>query len=400
MTYLAQLKSKLESRWNSGEVLLDSLSEESMYPLRIKLSTLVSDTEKTAGGQMRALGDQVLDLEKYCQKNTFEIESASKKIFAAKQILPAYILIPSVESHCLALKKTSEYSEFHDLLASVQQRLPHAYNYYKNSWRWVKNNPIDARKLFETVLWRYMNPDVRCFVRQAQSENVDTKFLESPGIQTRFLKLIEEVMDAEWLQQRQNLLWPENGGFKARDTTRIRFRFLSPADSPFPSRITNIEVLFSQLNEELFSKIHSFIVIENETTIEALPEISGVAVIYGKGKGIAALDLSVFSTWGKKLFYFGDIDIDGMHCLSLARITAPDIESLLMDVETFTKYSEKFGVYHQATKIPTNLGDKLTGAENKVLHLLLDSTRMHRVNRLEQEKLPFDLVYNTISNLK
>jgi hypothetical protein len=51
MTYLAQLKSKLESRWNSGEVLLDSLSEESMYPLRIKLSTLVSDTEKTAGGR-------------------------------------------------------------------------------------------------------------------------------------------------------------------------------------------------------------------------------------------------------------------------------------------------------------------------------------------------------------
>ena len=398
MIYLDQLKSKLRKPWNSGALLLDAFQESSRYPYRVPL-LLPDKAQMTAesSSMLKAFSRDLAALEEFCTRFGLDVEWKSKRLFASSQRLPTAAIVPSAEIHARSIGESTTYTAFHRVLNKAVDELPEALEYLKSRWRWTRNNPDSAMKLLASVIWRRDNPDTHCYVRQAQSANVDTKFLESGDAQNRFLELLGIVMPPAWVDAHKDLDWPEIGGFKKRDTKRIRMRFLSKNDSPFPMGITDVEIYEKDLSRELVTRIRNIVVIENNTTVESLPEIPGTLAVYGKGKAVAPVDLSRFETWGKKLFYFGDIDVDGLSCLSMSRASVSFITPLMMDRETFDAFAPDLGIHGANTQGPNTSG--LTKEEKELVEYLIEQSESSGINRLEQEKLPFDLVVSLITDL-
>lgn len=141
----------------------------------------------------------------------------------------------------------------------------------------------------------------------------------------------------------------------------------------------------------------SFVVIvENKETFSDFPAMAGGVCVYGAGK--AAESLVTRIGWLKdvpSVFYWGDMDSDGLEILTGIRAHGLACESVLMDFDTFERF-EKLGTAVSARggeiAVPS-LDDRrdvlrwLT-AEESVLYRAICAGKT-RYPRIEQEKIPF-----------
>lgn len=108
------------------------------------------------------------------------------------------------------------------------------------------------------------------------------------------------------------------------------------------------------------------------------PNMHNSIVIWGHGFGV---NLLKDVTWlkSKNIFYWGDLDVQGFQILSELRSHFSQVESFLMDRETFDQF------YEGETGTETNVEkDLCLTSEEKELFLLLKDSNY----RLEQEKIP------------
>ena len=103
-------------------------------------------------------------------------------------------------------------------------------------------------------------------------------------------------------------------------------------------------------------------------------------VVWGHGFGV---DIMKDVEWlrNKKIYYWGDLDAHGFQILSEIRTHFSQVESFLMDRDTFDKYYE--GEFGSKSTVEKELC--LTREEYEVFKFLKENQF-----RLEQEKIPFD----------
>jgi hypothetical protein len=141
------------------------------------------------------------------------------------------------------------------------------------------------------------------------------------------------------------------------------------------------------------------LVSENRDTAQLFPEVPGGIAIEGEGRGAGAVAALPWIRAAATLWYWGDMDADGLEILDGFRAAGVPAMSILMDPETYDAW-EQFGTNVDKNGKP--LGTRparpvphLTDAERTLYHQLIspDWTR-HR--RVEQERIPLTVALDQV----
>lgn len=124
-----------------------------------------------------------------------------------------------------------------------------------------------------------------------------------------------------------------------------------------------------------------------------------LAVVYGLGYGATALGDLRWAATAKKLIYWGDIDRAGLAILASLRRAGIDVQSFLMDEQTWDRYPD---YQHDSVRDQglneTEVPEGLREPERKLYERLNDEHRRDGKDRqLEQEHVPLVEVFASLS---
>ena len=136
------------------------------------------------------------------------------------------------------------------------------------------------------------------------------------------------------------------------------------------------------------------LIVENKDSYLLFPQVEGGICVFGAGKaGPAICRAHDWIARAERLFYWGDMDADGLEILNAYRAAGSAVESILMDIDSFNRY-ERFGTRMAAGK--RSLEDHarvdvpwLEAGEMRLYDLLCDRSWRGAL-RVEQERIPLD----------
>ena len=246
---------------------------------------------------------------------------------------------------------------------------------------WISKYPnkvLDNHNVWDDILvvCKYFKttPKPQLYIRELPIQ-VHTKFIErNKGIIKELLDIIisEQVnTEATRFEPHFNLKY---------DEPIVRFRVLDKTISEkFFSGTNDISLLISQF-KSIGISVHTVYIVENKMNMLTFPLKSDSIVLWGHGFGVDILK-NVEWLRSKRIFYWGDLDAHGFLILSELRKHFPQVESFLMDRETFDAFFEN------DKGVETNVvGDLYLTSKERELFEYLKAFNF----RLEQEKIPFE----------
>jgi hypothetical protein len=305
---------------------------------------------------------------------TLEFQFVKTK-FLASQNLPISIYFDTEKDFLKFLSKEKEVELFKSDVEKIANAFPELKDWIiKNTLR-IITNQTEWDNILKVCQYFKQNPKPNLYIRELPI-NVHTKFIE------RNKSVIRELLDV-LLPEHINKEYKE---FEKRFHLKfseplVRFKILDKEISrQFFSGLDDIAIPVSQF-EVLILPIKRVLVVENKTTLYTtltLPKMDSTIAIFGSGYSVYNLkNANWFSN--AKLFYWGDIDVQGFEILSQFRSYFPHAQSLLMDRITFEEFFE------QDKGTLTNISAKLnlTEEEEQLYNILRKNNW-----RLEQEKIP------------
>jgi hypothetical protein len=132
------------------------------------------------------------------------------------------------------------------------------------------------------------------------------------------------------------------------------------------------------------------LVVENESSLYQLPQVSDTVAILGAGLNLGWLEAPRFD--GKQLAYWGDLDTWGLQMLATARVYRPQLRALLMTRDILDAYAALSAV-PELSPAAESPPIALTESESMLYRHMLTLER----GRLEQEFLPADQVHHAVA---
>lgn len=221
-----------------------------------------------------------------------------------------------------------------------------------------------------------------CYLRALKVVGVDSKFIES------HFKLIENLLHSI----HQNVL--PDGLLNWLDCLEKPKDWLlvKPLCHKTQNTLGNLPIL--RLNSETLRNYplpaQRILIVENEQSCLALPELSDCIAVAGGGKNIAWLN----ATWlqNKTVGYWGDIDYEGLMILNQARTILPNLTALMMNEQTLLRFQARM-VNEPAGK---RLQPEYLTCQEKQLFDLLQAGVFGKT-RLEQERLDNDWILSALN---
>ena len=254
---------------------------------------------------------------------------------------------------------------------------------------WISKYPNkvienDWESLLKVCKYFKATPKPHLYIRELPIQ-VHTKFIENnKGIIRELLDIIVSDyinVEEKHFESRFSLKY---------DEPLIRFRILEEVVSQqLFGGIDDISIPISAF-QNISLPIHTVYIVENKMNMLTFPTHRNSIVVFGKGFGV---DIMKNVKWlkTKKIYYWGDLDAQGFQILSEFRTHFPQVESFLMDKETFDKYYE--GEVGTETNVEKDLC--LTQEEKEMFDFLRNGNY-----RLEQEKIPFEYASSKILIIK
>ncbi|WP_066516026.1 Wadjet anti-phage system protein JetD domain-containing protein [Curtobacterium ammoniigenes] len=220
----------------------------------------------------------------------------------------------------------------------------------------------DFERLVQVLAWLGENPSSGLRLRELPIRGIHTKWIE---VRRRLVESLHAAMTG-------------NIGLGLREPSPlIRMRYLDPALQPGPLRDVTAPV--EQL-AALPLRTARIFVLENLTTMLALPDSRGAVVLDGGGRRV---DLVARLPWAQEVIYWGDLDSHGFSILHQLRAHGVDATAALMDTETLLEHRDLWGTDSDPD---TGVLPLLTPAEQATLRRLGAEGNV----RLEQERIPWD----------
>lgn len=217
------------------------------------------------------------------------------------------------------------------------------------------------------------------YLRNLPIVGIDTKFIEQQ------FKFIENLLN--YLYHNEVLA---NGGLMAWLGCQEKpndWLLIKPLCELTKDKLANLPLL--RLNSQTLLKYElpadKILVIENEQACLPLFGFADVIAVAGGGKNIGWLKADWLKH--KKVYYWGDIDLDGLLILNLARQYCPHIMPIMMDKNTVLNHQH---LMVNDTGIINEVPSHLNGDE-KALFLALKNGNFLS-GRLEQERLEYRFV--------
>lgn len=254
---------------------------------------------------------------------------------------------------------------------------------------WVATNPLKLLeqadgwpRILAVLRWFVAHPRPGIYLRQLDTEGVDTKFIESRrGL---FAELLDQVLPVEYVDAGAvGLRQFETRYGLLSKPTQIRFRILD--EDHYVGGLSDLTVPVSQFIA-MRSDVERVFVTENEINALAFPPMRSSMVVFGGGYGI---DRLAQADWlrSRDLVYWGDIDTHGFAILDRLRASMPHTRSLLMDATTLHAHRHVWGSEDADKRFLGQLS-RLSDAE-QALFVQLRNDAFGQCLRLEQERIGY-----------
>jgi hypothetical protein len=202
-----------------------------------------------------------------------------------------------------------------------------------------------------------------------------------------------EGLHAKWLNTRQSLVRELAGvadlRLQPRHPARIHFTYLDPAYRCTGRRVHDSATIGDPMTLPYRPRV--VVISENKDTAIRFPELKGGISVEGVGRGgstAAAFDWIVSAA---AVFYWGDMDADGLEILDGFRAAGIPAVSILMNPDAYQRW-RRFGTNIDPRGRPLEPREPrqvphLTHDESRLYHHLV-SPEWSGPRRIEQERIP------------
>lgn len=359
------------------------LTDVKFFPKRIPFNRTLPETIPEA----RDLVQQLRKHSKECVGHGYSIEweERNSKAFG-RNLFPKHLVLESETDLLLAIGKQQEFRRFSNAVTKVREHFPELVGWIRSSKQLLVTNAHAIDGLVEVVAYFQKNPRPNVFARELPL-TVDTKFIENNrGILRQWLDLI--LPPCHILSEEQH--FERRFGLKYSSPFVI-VRILDPTlqgilGCSWPEFALPIETLAQAKWPPL-----RVMIVENKVNLQTLPDIHGTIALGGMGNGVTEL---LAMPWLKmsELYYWGDMDLDGLQILSRVRAYAPHARSLFMDSESVRRWQKSIGSKGNGIDFP--VPSNLTSEEQEAFQIC----RMNNL-RIEQERIPQGFVLETLRTL-
>jgi hypothetical protein len=384
----ADIKAMLHRRWQRGEILASSLTQDPLFPLRLPIkgpnSAQISADFGAARDWIAEWGNQ--------KAIPIEWRAFSHRLFGDNQ-MPSAAIIPDAESAVKILGTRREWVIYQEMTARCRDSFPELLDWLAKRAITALELAPDWQAILAVIAWVRDHPRCGRFLRQIDAPGVHTKLVEKHrGV---IAELLDRVLPADAIDStaRGALGFARRYGFRDKPE-RIRIRFLDPACAIAPERLGLDLTLDAAAFAALNPPVEHVFITENEVNFLAFPDCPRSLVIFGSGYGWSAL---AAASWlhNRTIHYWGDIDTHGFAILDQLRASFPHVRSLLMDRAVFLNHREFWTT--ESNPLRRDL-QRLTAEEQATLEVLHSQAGL-AAPRLEQEKLPFPLVRNAMQEV-
>lgn len=302
---------------------------------------------------------------------TIEFQSVKTKRHGLQDI-PTGISFQTEYDYLKYINEEKNTAKFKKDIADILSLFPALKDWiYKYPMKVIDN---DWESLLKVCKYFNDTPQPCLYIRELPI-NVHTKFIESnKGI----IRELLDIIIPEYIDENEKHF--ENRFHLKYDEPLVRFRILDEGISlELFGGVNDLSIPISEFHQ-LSLPIQTVYVVENKINMLTFPNKRSSIVIWGHGFGVEVMkDVEWLKT--KKIYYWGDLDAQGFQILSEIRTYFRQVESFLMDRDTFDLY------FDNETGTKTNIEKDLclTQEENELFKHLKENNY-----RLEQEKIPFE----------
>lgn len=383
------IRNQVRKLWDRGALLACLLDDTSLFPLRMKckgpdsreLSERFSEARNWIGQLKAAAGFYHI-----------EWRSLKHRVLGSNDI-PVAIRIDRRADALNLIGKIRDAERFAELAALIGDRRP--------EWRaWLKKRPLRALELDEEwprllriADWLLAHPRPAIYLRQIDLPGIHSKWIE--GHRGLLAELLDLVLPEAAIDRTRTGVgdFCRRYGFLDKPS-RVRFRILDANVRLLPGEAEQDLSLTQAAFASLDLPLSKVFIIENEINFLAFPAVAEAMVIFGAGYGFDALAAAAWLR-NRKVFYWGDIDTHGFAILNQLRGILPHVTSFLMDQQTLFAHRPLWGTeVRQETGILSHLT-----AEESELYDQLRQNRWGEHVRLEQERIGFDFLQETLRKL-
>lgn len=374
------LKQSALKIWQRGDLHRAWLQKISCFPLDIPLKNIPAKNLLTDYSELQ---DAIYALRQDSQKQGYLIvDKAISHRQLGEQKIPSTITFTNEAIYLNYLTKTAEFAQFQALAEqSLQQdgllldwliRYPFKVMQYAEVWP----------QLLNVCAYFEAHPKPDCYIRQLDIKGVDSKFIEQH--KSILSELLTQILAESSYQA--DITGLKNSGFERRyglryDQPLIRLRILDPALAI--QGLTDLTLTLSEFRA-LNIPAKTVFIAENKVTVLAFPDYPEAIVIFGLGYAVNLL-AEAYCLQDRCLYYWGDLDADGLAILSRLRQYYPQVKSMLMDAQTLEQFA------HLVVDAPSNTSNS---TEKTLNYLTSDEYQLYQKLqqeslRLEQERISF-----------
>lgn len=386
-TDVGDVLARLRRRWDRGGWLRDHATGTAFDPVRVPVRAPRGDD----------VLDQLDEVHRWVDRFTRDARRAGfrieTKIITGRRVgrneVPSALWLDTLPGLVRCLGVTDQLHKLDRVYEATEAENPVLSE-------WVAEHPARAiehaeqwPELLATVRWIVEHQSGRYRLRHIDADGIDTKFIQAHRL------LLADLLDRSLPSERIDDRYPQNDlvrryGFLRRPDY-VRFRV--PSGAGFPEHVSE-----ATLRADEFAAIQlpqrRVLVVENEASYLALPEIEDTVTVFGSGFALTTLQAVVWLA-DRELVYWGDIDTYGFAILDQLRARFGHVRSILMDDRTLLAHRKQWVTEPKPTarSLP-----HLTEPESELYRDLIEDRYAHRV-RLEQERIRFSCVRSTLADV-
>jgi hypothetical protein len=285
------------------------------------------------------------------------------------------IIFETQEDLLFFLDKTAAFDAFNATLERIRAVAPYLREWTVKEVKTVEGNTEIWPSLLAVVSYFRANPNPGVPQRLLPIKEIDTKFI--PQYNKILCSLIDATIPPEFVDKTYSDF---DRRYKLQDKEPfVACYFNDPKLVAHYHGFTSLAFPANQLAQHP-QPVETVIIVENSHSPQQLlkHELPNTLIVFGGGYGIAVLK---DAHWLRdiRLLYWGDLDTHGLGILSKVRSYFPNVQSFLMDENTFETYQD----YVVADKpFKGEAPSHLTAAERGLFAFLKENGL-----RLEQERV-------------
>lgn len=370
-----QVEAVVRKKWDAHHANWLVTPQEAAWPFTVVLHDL---TERDVSSSLGSTREWVQAWRTW-DPGSCTVEWASRRWSSGDQELPTRLVIPSADAAAVILGQKPGWERAKKRYTQWCEWFPHLAGSRAAARQCdavlVDYSEEDFERFGRLLQWLLDNPRSALYLRQLPVPDVDTKWVEKRrGAVTDLARHLLGAPETASLHEACGL---------RTEPSRMRIRVLCPLLRAQVGGLCDIEAPGGELTS-LPIRPRICIVVENQNTGIALPDIEGAVTFMRLGLAVDQLDAVSWIRQAEMQVYWGDMDTHGFTALARARRRFPAMVSVLMDEDTLLSHRSMWVREEKPSKVESP--ESLTPVELDVYNGIRGNRWGTQV-RLEQERI-------------